>query len=384
MVLLVGRINSQTVHTIIFANKEEPNRGADRTAEFNNMSEFCGEIADGLGYKYDLRRHSGSEFTSTMAEKEVSNLNVSDGDIVIFYYDGHGCNWDDDEWPHMAFLDKQYWESTLYNKIKASCQKAKFTIVIAGCCNMDSEGQRSGRGNRQYSAMDRKRLKELFSGFDGRISIKSSASRRGQYSYSITGGRDIGNVYGMNIRDAIRNAVSVSSDSQLTWETVMNAAAKGSYEDTSGSGFTSGPQQPQHLIEKFAIEQKPSLPTTPSTKPTTPSVGQTAEAAFKNINATVMRLKDGAYISVLASFDTHYMNDEGGKLVAYIDGKEVKAVEIGTHYIHNSFSNKVILIPVSNVLSLISSDDFNIKAGVYDYKQKKVIAYSKELDIHLK
>lgn len=372
VLFLVGAVTSysQTVHSIIFANKEEPNREPDRTAEYNKMSEFCTEIAQGLGYTNDLRRHSGREFTSIMAETEIKNLRVSDGDIVIFYYDGHGCNWDDDDWPHMAFLDKQYWETTLYDKLKAACQNAKLTLLIAGCCNMDTEGRRRGGGNRQYGVMDKTKLKILFTGFDGRISIKSSASRRGQYSYSITGGSDMGNVYAMNVRDAIREAVSSSSSGQ-SWDDVMNAAAKGSYDDTRT--FESGPQQPQHKIEKFVSKQKPTTPaTTPTTTPTSTSTGQLAKATFKRINATGMKLKDGGYVTILASFETHNMNEQGGRIVAFINGQDVKTVDFGTHYIHNTFSNKVIMIPAGKVISLANNGIAKIRVGIYDYKQKNI------------
>ena len=40
---------SQTFHTIIMVNKEEPNRQVDRTADFNNMSTFFTKIAQTLG-----------------------------------------------------------------------------------------------------------------------------------------------------------------------------------------------------------------------------------------------------------------------------------------------------------------------------------------------
>lgn len=46
---------SQTMHSILFANMKEQGREADRTAEMENMTKFCYDIADALGYTHDLR-----------------------------------------------------------------------------------------------------------------------------------------------------------------------------------------------------------------------------------------------------------------------------------------------------------------------------------------
>lgn len=376
---MIHNVYSQTFHSIIFANKEEKGREADRTAEYNNMSDFCQEMAESLGYRHDLRRHSGQEFTSIMAEKEISNLQVGEGDIVIFYYDGHGCNWDKDDWPHMAFLDKQYWETTLYEKLKAACKKAKLTLLIAGCCNMDSEGRRSGGKNRQYAIIDKLKVRSLFTGFDGNISIKSSASHRGQVSYSLLG-QNMGNVYAINIRYAIRSAVSASSKEAPTWDAVMKEAAKGAYDDTRN--FSSGPQQPQHIIEKSDNKRQSPHPPTPT--PTSVQSGKLPEASFKRVVPNLMSLKDGGHLSVLASFETHHMNEQGGRIVVFINEKEARSIEFGTHYIHNSFSNKVVMIPSDKLRLLASTGDAKIRVGIYDYKQKKFIAYSDYMNVKFK
>ena len=106
LVLNITITNAQTMHSLLFSNMKEPGRELDRTAEMNNMKNFCSEMASALGYSHDLRTHSDSEFKSTVFEQELTSIDVKEGDIVLFYYAGHGCNWDDDDWPHMCFLDR--------------------------------------------------------------------------------------------------------------------------------------------------------------------------------------------------------------------------------------------------------------------------------------
>ena len=207
----------QTFHTIIMVNKEEPNRQVDRTADFNNMSTFFTKIAQSLGYKNNMLRYSGQNFRATNALESIESLNVGFNDIVVFYYSGHGANWDDDEWPHMAFLDRQYGETTIYNKLREKCGNAKMILCISDCCNMDSEGAR--REKRTYSGFDPALTKKLFTDFEGHRSFEISASIRGQYSYS---NRQTGALFGIALREAVTSALT--GKIQPNWIYVLEKA----------------------------------------------------------------------------------------------------------------------------------------------------------------
>lgn len=195
-------MEAQTMHTIIMVNKEERNREVDRTADFNNMSAFFSQIAQTLGYRNNMKRYTGATFKATNAIQAVESLNVSAGDIVVFYYSGHGANWDDDEWPHMAFLDRQYSETAIYNKLREKNSNAKLIICISDCCNMDSEGAR--REKKSYAGFDPQLTKKLFTDFEGHRSFEISASIRGQYSYSDT---RYGALFGIALREAMKMAM---------------------------------------------------------------------------------------------------------------------------------------------------------------------------------
>lgn len=383
-IFTISLVNAQTLHSLLFSNMKEPGRELDRTAEMNNMKNFCIEIATALGYSHDLRTHSDKEFTSSMFEQEVSSINVQEGDIVLFYYAGHGCNWDDDDWPHMCFLDRQYWESTAYTRLKEVSKNAKLTLCIASCCNMDSEGRKREQ-NGQFATMDKYKLKQLFTGFSGKRSIKVSSSIRGQYTWSWTNGNNPGSIFSISLREVIRNATSSSASSILTWESILDAA-----KDKT-MAYTKNKQLPQYKIEDR---------TSSSTTPRVPQQVQTSktslgEAMVHKIWIEHNKVVNGTkYMAIHVKFETHNMAEKGGRIVAFFespkgkghkdmngkycttDGNVSVGMDFGSHYVHSSYSDKVLLIPNSEIHPTSGKNKYYIKVGVYDYQANKYIAFS--------
>lgn len=238
---------SQTFHALIFSNmKESAQRAADRTEEMKNMKEFCERISSTLGYDSDIRCHSDQEFTSSQFLKDVSSMPVGSEDVVIMFYNGHGCNWDDDDWPHMCFKDKQYWETVAYDKLIENCGNAKLILCIGCCCNMDSRG-REGYSSKYDYNFDPNKARALFAGFNGKKRIITSSSIRGQYSYSWTSGSRLGSIYGISLREAINEVLRPSSNIAPTWENTFALAKKKTMGYTST--YKGGPQTPQFKIE---------------------------------------------------------------------------------------------------------------------------------------
>ena len=369
----------QTMHSILFTNMEEQGRERDRTAELKQMTEFCTSIAEALDFNHNLRLHSGSEFTSTMLEHEISALSVQEGDVVLFYYAGHGCNWDDDDWPHMALLDKQYWETTAFSKLKNMCGKAKLVLCISSCCNMDSEGRR--REKQQYSSLDKDKAKKLFLGFEGKKAIIASSSIRGQYTYSWSSGSMLGSIYTISLRKTINEALDGTSNTELTWDAIFEATKNQTL------AYTNGKQLPQYKIE---VNKPRNITVTPTS---TPRV-QTANASIEDIWIEHNKVhNDVKCMEIHAKLTTHYMNDEGGRLVALFyspkgtplrdvnnnyrtgDGQVSVGTDFGSHYEHAKYSDIVMIIPNSEIHAVKGQKDYFIKLGVYDYHQKKYIQF---------
>lgn len=380
VLFITSMIDAQTMHSILFTNMEEQGREADRTAELRQMTSFCTSIAEALDFHHNLRKHSGSEFTSTMLEKEIASLNVQDGDIVLFYYAGHGCNWDDDDWPHMALLDRQYWESTAFTKLKRVSGKAKLLLCISSCCNMDSEGRK--RERQQYSSLDKRKTKQLFLGFEGKKAIIASSSIRGQYTYSWSSGPMLGSIYTISLRKTINDALSGASNIDLTWENIFEATKKQTL------AYTNGKQLPQYKIEENKIQNIP-IPPIPIRKV------QAARASIDKIWIEHNKMhNDVKCMEIHAKLTTHFMDEEGGMLVALFecpkgtalkdvnnnyrttDGQVSVGSEFGSHYEHAMFSDIVLIIPNKEIHAVKGKKNYYVKLGVYDYRQKKYILFS--------
>lgn len=383
---VVIHVYGQTMHSILFTNMEEQGREKDRTEELRNMTKFCNDIASAIGYSHDLRVHSGREFTSTVMERDISTLNVKNDDVVILYYAGHGCNWDDDDWPHMALLDRQYWETTAFSKLRSECKNAKLTLCIASCCNMDSRGRTGsyeyGYG---YSSIDPQKARRLFLGFNDRLSIIASSSIRGQYTYSWTNGSRLGSIFSISLRDEIYDALTGKKSTPLNWTSIFEETKKRTLE------YTKNYKQPQEPQYKIYVNNTGSSVVSPqrSTATTTPK----AEIEDLKIdhNVEVGGIK---HMAIHVKFKTHFMTEYGGYVAAFFDspkgvgvkdtngkyrttgGNVCTRADFGSHYLHSRFNDFKLLIPNDELHASKGTHTYYIKVFIFDNKTQKYITNS--------
>lgn len=385
---------AQTFHALIFSNmKESEQRSADRTEEMNNMRTFCQNLANILGYTQDIRCHSDNEFTSTQFLADLNSMSVGSDDVVMLFYNGHGCNWDDDDWPHMCFKDKQYWETTAYEKLQESCGNAKLLLCIACCCNMDSQG-RSGYGVDYEYSFDPNKARALFAGFSGKRKVITSSSIRGQYSYSWTKGENwrpgmrIGSIYGISLREAVNEVLRPNSTLKPSWDTVLALAQKKTLD------YTNQKQRPQYRIQDASTKLSPRAQRILNEL----RGGSSANGAAKSkvISTTVTKNVNVGDISSLVinvGFNIDNLSTDGGRIVAFLespkgvgvkdangryctsDGKVSVGKDFGTRQQTASFKDFQLIIPMDELHLKISENEYFIRVGVYDYKTQKYIAF---------
>lgn len=388
-IALTMSASAQTFHAMIFSNmKESSQRAADRTEEMNNMRSFCQNIATTLGYRQDIRCHSDNEFTSTQFLQDIESMSVGSEDVVMLFYNGHGCNWDDDDWPHMCFKDKQYWQTTAYEKLQEKCSNAKLLLCIACCCNMDSRG-RSGYGIEYDYSFDPNKARALFAGFSGKRKVVTSSSIRGQYSYSWTSGSRLGSIYGISLREAINEVLRPSSTIAPSWDNVLALAQRKTLS------YTDQKQRPQYKIQdsttKLSARAQKILN---EMRGISSSSGPVKARVISTTLTKNVPVGDIPSLVIGVDFNIDNLSGDGGRVVAFLespkgvgvkdtngrfctsDGKVSVGKDFGTRQHSASFKDFQLVIPMTELHIIDSSKTYYIRVGVYDYKSKKYIAWS--------
>lgn len=387
--------SAQTLHAMIFSDmKESEERGPDRAEEMKNVKDFCSRLAETVGYAKNIRTHSDNEFTSTQFLRDLETMSVGPEDVVIMVYNGHGCNWDDDDWPHMAFRDRQYWQTTAYDKMLEKCGDAKLMLCIACCCNMDSRG-RAGYALEYDYDFDPNKTRQLLAGFPGKKKVMTSSSVRGQYSYSwVKGpnwrpGSKVGSIYGISLREAVAEVLSAKSNLKPTWENVFEIARKKTLDYTN---------QKQLAQFKIKNETKPLSAGALRLKnamrrSSAPSGPVAAKVSAVNLSKN-LTVGDVPSLVIGVDFNIDNLSNDGGRAVAFLEspkgagvkdtngrfctsnGKVAVGKDFGTRRASSSFKDFQLVIPMDELHIPDPSKPHYIRVGIYDYASKKYIAWS--------
>lgn len=373
-------LHGRVFHSLVFVNAHGDEDY--RRREMADLLDFHKNMARALGYKHNLRSCSAANFTAENMERTITSLNVREGDVVYFDFTGHGCNWDDDQWPHMGLLDSQYWQSRAFSLLCRHAQKAKLIICAANCCNMDSQGRPASADtrSRERLELDSVRARQLFLGFDGRRAIITSSSIAGQYSWATSGGntRPLGGIYGAELRATLHEYLAAGSSSPLTWPAVLDEAARRT------KAVTEGKQQPQYQI--FSNPTPGTVDDgTDSSRPPSAKVNSTTLKFTKIGNKT--------YLEINVSLTVHNLSSQGAQVVALLESPKGTGVpdrnrryatsagnvcvtqNIGTHRPSATFSNLRLLIPKSELHLMPGTKTYYVRVGVYDYSTRRYLAF---------
>ncbi|HEX8357059.1 MAG TPA: caspase family protein, partial [Segetibacter sp.] len=125
------------------ANTNDQKIGISAQMDLNKMMASLRTITDQLGIGFLPTIISGFDFTKQNVENIIDTFKASPGDIVMFYYTGHGFRYPNDksDFPRVSMRlnplqkidDNNLVIEDVYDRLLK--KGARFTLVLSDCCN---------------------------------------------------------------------------------------------------------------------------------------------------------------------------------------------------------------------------------------------------------
>ncbi len=301
---ILGNGSAQTVHVINFSNTIDKKIGISCEVDYERVKQETGLIAAYLDYGIKYYSGKGNDCSNENLMNTLNSLRCNKDDIILFFYSGHGArsSQDKSEFPQMCLKYSGYEQDkfvavhTVIEKLKA--KGARFTLVMADCCNAVGPGvvakslmSRNG-GMIVYDKDMARCYRKLF--LDNKGLVAATGCKKGQCSLGndAIGGFFSDAFFGTALYKACRGEIPA------TWEKVLGTAASIVKDMTK----TVEIQEPY-----YEINLKPSsTPTPPAPTPTPPAPPViAAKPDFASEMATLLdashteewRLKQGNYVA---------------------------------------------------------------------------------------
>lgn len=187
--------NAQTFHFISMFDTNDQKIGegmeAERMLITNEIQTIAGYLEE-FGYDSEFSEHYGSSCGKASLIQAINNLNVTNNDVVLFYYGGHGArayNNSEDRFPQMCLGEKSsmnYVPSSLIKNMIAE-KKPRLAIILTGCCNKEDARVTiksivaQSQGYTSQAKINKNAFKQLFLNSKGTVQLTSS--KAGEYSW---------------------------------------------------------------------------------------------------------------------------------------------------------------------------------------------------------
>ncbi|HDN26575.1 MAG TPA: caspase family protein [Thioploca sp.] len=215
------------LHAVIVADTYDVNIGSSVEIDIGNMDTLLQAIKENTGLKINVQSISGEQFRHDNVNDVLNRLPVETNDIVIFYYSGHGVNFDNgSRWPSMVigggFLDLDLVVTKLKEK------KPRFFLAMVDACNNFIDTVPISKGSEPTVTPKPENYQQLFFNYRGYIVASSSTPGQLSWGDSRNGGY---------FTQAFLNSLNknLASD-EPSWQTLM--------KQTGLPIYTRDPEQP--------------------------------------------------------------------------------------------------------------------------------------------
>lgn len=229
------------LHVVMVANTLVTDIGGSCTVDKDNVVRQFDVIAAELDIEIEKTIIDGTNFNKDYVRQQLSNLNPSSNDIVVFMYSGHGYRWSDQssDYPQLDLRYSNYQSvsestsynlATIYNTIKN--KGARLNIVIGDCCNSDigvtSRDGEFSLASRNYNTQGKiERLKKLFLESEGNLIVAAAKPNQTSCGNSRDGGYYISSFF-----SSLTKETSQLETGNPSWKNLIDRSLESAFYKT--------------------------------------------------------------------------------------------------------------------------------------------------------
>jgi hypothetical protein len=231
--MTVPNANAVKMHLIFVANTNDGKIGKTCEIDKDKITARLSSIAKWLKIGFNRTVIAGNDYNVDNVMKAVNNVPMGANDICIFYYSGHGFNYEKVEQQY-PFLDLRESDmdaidnantpniEMIYNRLVA--KNYRLTLVISDCCNNDI-GLTMVPSKTEITMRPSTTSFSLRNGYDlflnkERKSYLFTASSKGELS---AGNGIDGGIFSHNFRETLEYYLG-NFKSNVTWEDIWKVA----------------------------------------------------------------------------------------------------------------------------------------------------------------
>lgn len=230
----------QTCHFIVFCDTDDSRLMVPASQSYSFFADELPErVKQHTGMNISYHCYKSSQFTASNLDSKLSSLSVGSNDVIFFWFDGHGYNAGDNDWPTLSFPQSNTRSlNTIFNTLKG--KGARLVIALANACNKERTS-RANYAQHNYIVQNQsedetaERYKDLFLRSKGNALVASS--QKGETSQS----GQFGAWFFLAFREKFDDLVDGNNGNTAQWEQLIKDSQSRTSAIADDAGYTQNP-----------------------------------------------------------------------------------------------------------------------------------------------